>query len=478
MHSLALVDIVIIISYIVIIVGIGFFGLRGRKNLEDYYIGGRASGSFTIGCLWMSSWIGGATVVGSVDNAYRVGISIVWYCMSMAIGCVIFAFTSAGLIQRLGSRFSCLTYPELIEKCYGPSARIIATITTFLAYVAYGAGQFLAMALIIQAVFQIEYVTAVWISGASIIIYTAIGGFLAVSLTSVIQAMMILVSFVFILAPYLWTQTGGLETLVQKLPAAYFDLGAWGWFKILGVAVTIILTFYTSMDSYTRCFAAKNAGCSRKGALIAAAMVGSIALATTFIGMAAKSLLPALKPGENIMSAILFYLIPNGLKGIVLVGLLAAIMSTGSVCLLVASANITRDIYQRFISPKASSRTLVMLGSFASILVGVLSCFLASTQTSIIEVLYIAFTINSAGLFIPTIAALLGKHGNERTAVISMGLTLCTVIGWYIARSVAPAVALFQYDPIWPGLLVSIITFAGGAVLFPVPSGFETKSTT
>lgn len=467
MYNLSFIDSVIIAVYLGLMLVIGFMGMRKRGNLEEYYVGGRKSGSFTIGCLWMSSWVGGATVVGAVDKAYNMGISSAWYCLVMALGCVIFALTSASLIQRIGSKLSCITYPELIENCYGAGARALTTVTTLIAYIAYTAGQFAAMAMIIQGAFDVERSTAVWLSAAVIAAYTALGGFFALSLTSILQAMTILFTFVLLMAPFLWFKVGGLAPIVDSLPASYFDISAWGWPTMIGMAVTITFTFFTSMDSYTRCFAAKSSRSSRRGAMLAACMVAAIAIAGCYSGLAARMMIPEVSATESAIGMLIFSYIPAGMKGLILVGVLAAIMSTGSVCLLTASANITRDLYQRYARPEASSRSLVLLGSMAVLVVAVLSTYLAISKQSVIDILYIAFTINSAGLFIPTIAAFVWNKGNSRTAFASIGLTLITVLIWYAGKAIAPEVLAFKLDPVWPGLAVSAITFFTGALLFP-----------
>ena len=82
-------DTVVIVVYLVGMLLMGVVAMRRQKSPEDYYVGGRRSGVFALGCLWMASWIGGATVVGSVDKAYGIGVSAIWYCGSMAVGCII-----------------------------------------------------------------------------------------------------------------------------------------------------------------------------------------------------------------------------------------------------------------------------------------------------------------------------------------------------------------------------------------------------
>lgn len=460
-------DVLIISAYMVSMLGIGLYTLRRKKDEADYYVGGRRLGGFSIGCLWMASWIGGATVVGSVDKAYNIGVAALWYCGSMAVGCVVFALTATGRIQKMGVKFQALTYPELIEKRYGPAARLMAASTTFLAYVAYTAGQFLAMASLLSGILGWDMLTAIWVSAASMVVYTAVGGFIAVAITGVAQAIIIVFTLSLLMAPFLLAEAGGFAAVGRALPQSFFDPGAWGWARGLGLTVTIILTFFTCMDSYTRCFAAKSAAKARQGTLLAAVLVGLIALATLAIGLAAKVLLPDLPAGASTMNAMLS-LLPDGLKGLIIIGLLAAIMSTGSVCLLVASANITQDVYRRFVNPRATSKKLVVLGGFGAVTVGLLSVALAVSRQDIIDVLYIAFTINSAGLFIPTIAAFTVGKGGAAAGTWSIGLSLLTVVLWYAGQSLHPESSLFAIDPVWPGLAVSALVFVTCAKVLPL----------
>ena len=467
MAGLSLLDAIIVFGYLAAMVGIGFYTLRRKKDVDDYYVGGRKCGTFAIGCLWMASWIGGATVVGSTDKAYSLGVAALWYCGSMAVGCVLFAVTSTGLIQKVGTKFLALTYPELIEKRYGPAARLMAAVTTFLAYVAYTAGQFLAMATILSGITGWDMTACIWFSAVSMVVYTAIGGFIAVAITGVAQAVIIVLTLSLLMAPLLVIKAGGPANIYQTLPPSFFDFGSWGWGRTIGMTVTIILTFYTSMDSYTRCFASRSEEVARKGTLFAAALVGLVAVSTITIGLAAKVLNPDLPEGASVMNAMMLIL-PDGVKGLILIGLLAAIMSTGSVCLLVASANITHDAYKRFLNPGASSSSLVLLGGVSAVVVGGLSVYLAISRQDIIDVLYIAFTVNSAGLFVPTLAALVWRKGGAAAGAWSIGLSLLTVVAWYAGQSLAPESRLFAVDPVWPGLIVSAVVFLVCSRLMPL----------
>jgi SSS family solute:Na+ symporter len=455
--------------------GIGLYSLKKRKNVDDYYVGGRRSGSFVISCLWMSSWIGGASVIGSVDKSYSLGITGVWYCGAMAVGCFLFAGTSTGLIQTVGKKFGFLTYPELIEKRYGPVTQVIAAVTTFLAYIAYTAGQFLAMGRLLSAFLGWDLNNAIWISALSMVLYTALGGFIAVTITGTAQAVIIMACLAFVMVPVIMFQMPPDAFATAALPADFFSLGAWGWGSILGLSVTIVLTFFSSMDSYTRCFASKTARVARVGTIIAGFMVLLVAASGTYLGMAGRILIPDMPEGQTIMSALITQFLPQGAKGIILIGLLAAVMSTGSVCILVATANITQDLYKRYINPSAGQKSILALSTVITLLVGVLASYMGIYQQDIVNVLYIAFTVNSASLFIPTIVAFTWRKGGSKTAAWSMAVSLAVVLFWYYGQSQWPDNTLFKFDPVWPGLLVSGGIFLVGALAFPLSEKDQRK---
>ena len=112
-------------------------------------------------------------------------------------------------------------------------------------------------------------------------------------------------------------------------------------------------------------------------------------------------------------------LFPHGLKGLVLIGVLSAIMSTADISVLTGSASLTKDIYQRYFHPEASEKTLMRVGLAASLLVGVLGAVFGWFTQDIMNILLITFTINSAGLFLPTIGAFFWKKSCSATLMTS-----------------------------------------------------------
>jgi SSS family solute:Na+ symporter len=245
----------------------------------------------------------------------------------------------------------------------------------------------------------------------------------------------------------------------RHLPATHFDVGGWGWPTILALLVSISLSFVTAMDNYTRCFAAKSEQTARRGALIAAVLLLPLMVGTVWMGLSAKVLMPDLGDSGDVLTRLVMDYFPIGLKGLLLVGMLSALMSTADICILTASANTTRDIYQRYINPQVEPKRLLRMSMFASAVVGLIATLMAWVMQDVINILLVAFTINSAALFLPSIAMVYFKRVNKAAAFWSTTCSLAIVIAWY-ALSQFSDIRVFQLSPLWPGLLVSFLVFA------------------
>ena len=149
---------------------------------------------------------------------------------------------------------------------------------------------------------------------------------------------------------------------------------------------------------------------------------------------------------------------PTGLKGLVLVGVLAALMSTADICILTASANITCDIYKRYANPEVVPKKLFRMSMGASLVIGTLAALMAWRMQDVIDILLVAFTVNSAALFIPTVAMVYMSAVSKAAAFWSITLSLIAVLTLYVGSFLSD-LEVFSIDPLWPGLAVSIVVF-------------------
>jgi len=452
--DVGVLDTGILFAYLALMVGLGFYAQRRQKNIEDYFVAGRRMGPLTIACLWLAAWIGGAAVVGTSSRVYEFGVTGVWYVLAQAIGCLLFGLFMAARVKQLGDRHKHLTYPDFIEQNYDSRTRIVATITTVLAFTAYTAGQLAASATILQVLLGWDYDIALLLAGAIVILYTAVGGYLAVTYTDWVQVALLLLGVVAVGIPVAISQAGSWADMHAALPASYYDLGAQGWGRIAALVVSMVLSFFVGMDSFSRCFAARDPAAARNGTLLAIFLILPLAVASAWLGLACATIYPDHTASAGILTTFVLDAFPVGLKGLMVIGILSAIMSTADICILTASANYTRDIHQRYIQPDIGPGAMLRLGTLASAAAGGLAMLMAWKMRDIIDILQLGFTINSAALFLPTIAAIYWNHVSAAAAFWSISLSLATVIGWRIAAD-AGIGGPFTIDPLWPGLLVS-----------------------
>ena len=286
-------DVVIILAYFVGMIALGLIANKKQTGVDDYYLGGRAMGALKIGALWMAGWIGGSSVIGTSSNSYSMGITGIWYVGEIAIGCVLFALVMAEPVKRVSEVLQNITFPEMIRARYDQKNSTMASVTTILAMIGYTAAQFVAGASILNVLTGWDLGLCYVLAAVVIVFYVSTGGLLAVTYTDIVQMALLLLGVVFLAVPLVGSMLhkNGMS-LAADLPASFFDLGAWGWPTIAALGLSTVMSFFTSMDSYTRCIAAKDARTARTGTIYAAVLVLIIAGASTFLGMAESSSCP------------------------------------------------------------------------------------------------------------------------------------------------------------------------------------------
>ena len=470
--NIRIVDAAIIIAYFAIMAIIGIVSFKKNKSTEDYYVAGKTLGVFSIAAMWLSGWIGGSSIVGTSTDAYNLGVAGGWYVVILAMGTALFGLTFSRPAKRIGEKMQHITYSALIANRYDQRSGSIVLICSFLAQLGFIASQLVALGSMMVTLTGWDPAICYVVSAAITITYAAIGGMFAITYTTWIQFILIIVGTVILGVPLAARAMGGISQ-ISTLPKEYFDFGAYGWPTTIALAVSSIGSFFTSMDSYTRCFSAKSEKASRRGALWAALGVLFIAASATFIGLAARVLLPELPEGNSAYAAVVSTYFPPGISGIVMVGIFAAIMSTGVVSINMCSACITMDIYRDRINPKADDAKLKRLGIISAVSAGTIAALVAWWKYNIISLLLMAFTFTTATLFFPTVFGLFWKKPNSRAAFVSMLCSLIVVLIWMLGNGAGWG-AVFEMDALWPGLIVSGVTFFG-ITLFSKTSEEEAK---
>ncbi len=443
-----------------IVLGIFCLGLIGiiiwvtRKKDEtttDYFLAGRDATWLAIGSSIFASNIGSEHLVGLAGAGASSGMAMAHWEMH------------GWLILILGwffvpfyARSGVFTMPEFLEKRYTKGSRSVLSIISLVSYVftkvavtVYAGGIVFKQVFGIDSIFGIDFF---WISAVGLVvltgIYTTLGGMKAVLWTSVLQTPILLIGSVAVLIIGLiklggWSEMMEIcravpvnadgDTMTQLMRSANDPEYPWTG-VILGSA--IIGFWYWCTDQYIvqRVLSGRNQQESRRGAILGAAFKLSPVFIFLIPGMIAYSLnakgMISLPDSDSAFAVLVKELLPLGFKGLVVGGILAALMSSLASLFNSSATLFTVDFYQKY-KPDAPQKELVRVGRIATVVVVILGILWIPVMKGLGKVLY-AYLQDVQSLLAPGIAAvfLLGIASKRTTPKAGfIGLVTGFVLG-------------------------------------------------
>lgn len=344
-------DFIVIGAYLVVVLYIGLRLASRTKTGEDLFLAGRRLGWIPIGFSLFASNISSTTLVGLSGAAYTWGIAVSNYEWMAAFVLVFFAvfFIPYYLNARL------TTVPEFLERRFDRRSRLyFSALTLFSNIVVDTAGTLFAGALVLQVFFpDLDlFVACLGLAGVAAL-YTAAGGLAAVVYTDVLQAVVLLigscmVAFLsFAQLDFSWARVVAAtpeERLTLMLPLDDPNLPWLG--TLVGVPILGFYFWCTNQFIVQRVLGARSIAHARWGALFAGFLKLPVLYIMVLPGVLAGVFLPGLENGDAVFPMLVTTLLPAGLAGLVMAGLLAAIMSSIDSTLNSAATLLTMDFLQ------------------------------------------------------------------------------------------------------------------------------------
>ncbi|WP_410471889.1 sodium/proline symporter PutP [Faucicola mancuniensis] len=461
--------------YLMMVLGIGFVAYFATRNFDDYILGGRSLGSFvtamSAGASDMSGWL----LMGLPSAIYLSGLSQSWIAIGLVIGAYFNWLLVAGRL-RVFTEFNqnALTLPEYFYHRFGSNNKLmkIATAAIILFFFTiYCAAGVVAGARLFESLFtDMDYVTALWLGAGATIIYTFIGGFLAVSWTDTIQASLMI--FALLLAPMMvYLNLGGMNEIHGALAIASQANGIEYDSLLFGTSFVGILSaaawglgYFGQPHILARFMAAESvkslSNARRIGMTWMVLCLGG-AVAVGYFGLAYFTTHPDLVAqmkdasgavnSERIFIALSKILFNPWIVGIVLSAILAAVMSTLSCQLLVCSSAITEDFYKGFLRPNASQKELVWIGRLMVLLIAIIAIVIAyNPDSKVLSLVSNAWAGFGAAFGPVLILSLFWKKMTAHGALAGMIVGAITVVAW------KPLTGSELYEMI-PGFILAIL---------------------
>ena len=367
--ALTPLDLGVIIAYVVGIVAFGLWIGRGQESSDDYFLAGRSLGWGVIGLSLFASNMSTSSLVGMAGEAYGgVGVAVYNYEWMAGIVLVIFCAFYLPFYLKTGI----YTMPEFLERRFDGRSRLyFSGWTVFLNITVDTASALYAGALVVKLLYpDVPMSISVAILAVLAGLYTIAGGLKAVVYTDSVQAVLLLAgsAAVALLGWNAIQDRGGWDAVTAVTPPEKLSLILPATDPVLPwpglLSGVLILGFYfwaTNQFMVQRTLAAKSLQEGRWGALFAGFLKLPILFLMVLPGTFARVLYPNLERADAVFPTMVFDLLPDGLRALVLVAMVAAIMSSVDSTLNSASTLVTMDFVKRF-RPGATSKQLATVG--------------------------------------------------------------------------------------------------------------------
>jgi len=378
MRPLGLLDWIFIGLYFAFIFGVAFWVTHRqqslRKSSAGYFLAGRNVGWFVIGASLFASNIGSEHLVGLAGTGAASGVAVGQFEILASLILLVLGWVFVPFYLKSGV----YTMPEFLEKRYSAGARWYLSVISIIGYVLTKISVTIAAGgIVFESLMGIDFWTGAIIVVIATGIYTVLGGLRAVLYTDLFQ-MFVLIGGAVTVTVMGIIELGGWQNLYEIAGEEHFNMwkpptdSAFPWTGII-FGVPILGVWYWCTDQYIvqRVLAANNINNARRGTIFG----GYLKLMPLFIfvipGVIAHALVKSgqltLESADQALPVLINLLIPAGLKGLVIAGLLAALMSSLSSVFNSCSTLITWDIYKK-IRPQSAERQLVVVGQIATII--------------------------------------------------------------------------------------------------------------
>ncbi len=390
----------IVVVYSLVMIGIALGARKKAGTQNGFFVAQRQGNTAFITGSFIATAVGGSVTVGMAGLGFGQGLTGAWWLIVGSVGLVLLGAFFAKKVRSA----ALYTLPELVEKQYGRTVGLAASILIVIAWIGVVAGQIVAAGRILSIFGIGSGVFWMVIFTVAFVAYTVIAGQLSVIRTDFFQAIVIYLGIFVTLGLFL-PQAGGLQGLRLSLPQDFlsFPVGPqFDWKALLSLLILVGATYVVGPDMYTRLFSARNERIAQRATFLSASAFVPLAFGIVLIGMGARVLYPHIS-AEQAFPQLISGVLSPWMGGLVLAALVAALMSSADTCLLSQGVILTQDIVKRFI-PSLSERKTILLTRLNIVVLGLLALGLAMVLKGVISSLLFAYTIFTCGLVVPVIA--------------------------------------------------------------------------
>ncbi|OHD72728.1 MAG: hypothetical protein A2V99_19030 [Spirochaetes bacterium RBG_16_67_19] len=403
---------VLLALYAALMLVIGILGLRRVRTAEDYLLAGRRSRGLHIGGSLAATILGASATLGLAGLAYRRGLTGSWWLLVGALGLTGLLF----LVRRVRAA-PAYSLPGLLGLWYGPAMRRLSAAFIAVAWLGIVGAQASAAGRILAAFLGGRYQAWTLAAGGLFILYAVMGGQVSVIGTDLPQLLFVVIGLAGS-AAFGLRAAGGLPGLKAALDPGFFSFPLSPGFSASDLALLALVvgsTYLSGPDMLSRLLCSRDQSSARRGLAMSIAVIVPLAFLIALIGMVARALYPGASP-EAAFPLLMKGTLPPLLAGLAMLALLSAFLSSADTTLLTLATVLAVDLAGLDLDRLGSRRSLGLLRGLTA-LAGIAAVLVGLYSGGIIPSLLLAYTIFSGGLFVPILAALVGKPMRPQAAI-------------------------------------------------------------
>lgn len=448
--------------YMAVVLALGFIAWKRTSTLKDYILGGRSLGSWVTALSAQASDMSGWLLMGLPGLAYVAGLEAGWMVLGLLAGTYLnWKLVANRLRRRTEALDDSLTLPDYFERRFRDGSRalrLIAGVFILVFFVLYTSSGFVAGGKLFESLFGLDYRWAVFWGTMSVLVYTFIGGFLAVSWADVLQGSLMFLALVIVAALGWWTLggPGGISHTLNAVnaellnPFTSADGQALGWIGIVSL-LAWGLGYCGQPHILARFMAIRDADQMPTARRVAVGWQTVVLFAALLVGLTGLGVLDQPLGGADREKVFIFMSIeklPPVLAGICLSGILAAVMSTAAAQLLVASSAFAEDFYKGLFRRQAGGAELLWVGRLAVLGIAVIAFLIAlNPESQVLDLVGWAWA-GFGATFGPAVLLSLYWNGMTRNgALAGMIAGGVTVIVWPQLADRGGVFALYEMVP-------------------------------
>lgn len=438
-----------IILFIIGIMAVGIYYSRKIETADDYTMANFSLGFFPIAGSIIATSMGSAAVIGASGKGFEIGLS--WFLTKLPT--LFFSVLLAVLLGATIRKLKLYTIPDLFVRRFGKAAGLIPALIISILYMTPTFGmQIVGMGSILTSIIDLPLFSSMLIGFIICVVFTLMGGLPSVAWTDAIQSVLILLGIILMFVIGL-NYVGGLDVVLQNTPdkiVSFKGLSTSELFNYLIIFGPFYLVWQTSWQRISAAKTEKIAVGAVSVGFILTALVGIFAIG---IGIIARQSISANIHPDLVYTEFLTTVFPPAIGGFFMVSLFAAVLTGATSFLLSGAMNISKDIYQSWVSPHANSEQVLKVSRYSVAGMAIGGLIVALLITDIIAIYTYALALSAITMVVPVMGAMFWKRATKMGMLASVIGSLAVAVIWDLLGQP------YGLHMIIPGLITSFSIF-------------------